>query len=212
MRNTSQISLVAASLAREMVADADRLAHLRVDTLNGVGGAMDFAHFRREGEERYHLLLITPPALRDGRIFLAPWLRSKSSSRDPCELYVGLTRECGTPAYEQSDAPASVAQKKLLERLAPEQIHAEPLAGEPIRSILANTPGNQALSARSKLSLTMAGSPTFRRRPRRFTKSTLRAFAAVNTSSEFRKKHSSSSRTSYPSGEPALASGRRQAG
>jgi phosphoglucomutase len=66
------------------------------------------------------------------------------TGRDPGELYVELTRKFGTPVYERIDAPASVEQKKLLKRLAPEQIHTDQLAGEPIRSTLTNAPGNRA--------------------------------------------------------------------
>jgi phosphoglucomutase len=66
------------------------------------------------------------------------------TGRDPGELYVELTRKFGTPVYERIDAPASVEQKKLLKRLAPGQIHTDQLAGEPIRSILTNAPGNRA--------------------------------------------------------------------
>ncbi|MGO9267122.1 MAG: phosphoglucomutase (alpha-D-glucose-1,6-bisphosphate-dependent) [Candidatus Binataceae bacterium] len=66
------------------------------------------------------------------------------TGRDPGELYVELTRKFGTPVYERIDAPASVEQKKLLKKLAPGQIHTDQLAGEPIRSILTNAPGNRA--------------------------------------------------------------------
>ena len=66
------------------------------------------------------------------------------TGRDPGELYVELTREFGTPIYERIDAPATVEQKKLLKGLAPDQIHTRQLAGEQIRSILTNAPGNRA--------------------------------------------------------------------
>src|ERR1700738_5335050 len=49
-----------------------RLADLRVKALDGIGGVEDFTQVRREGEERYHLLPVAPPALSDGQIFLPP--------------------------------------------------------------------------------------------------------------------------------------------
>ncbi len=66
------------------------------------------------------------------------------SGRDPGELYVELTHKFGAPVYERIDAPATVEQKELLKRLAPDQIHTKDLAGDRIRSILINAPGNRA--------------------------------------------------------------------
>ena len=66
------------------------------------------------------------------------------SGRNPGELYVDLTRKFGVPVYERIDAPATVEQKELLKRLAPDQIHTHELAGDRIRSILTNAPGNGA--------------------------------------------------------------------
>src|SRR5258707_3598509 len=57
---------------RKVAAHPYRLADLRVKALDGIGGVEDFTQVRREGEERYHLLPVAPPALRDGRIFLPP--------------------------------------------------------------------------------------------------------------------------------------------
>ena len=62
--------------------------------------------------------------------------------RDPGALYGELTRELGAPLYERIDAPATIEQKQRLARLSPSQVDAQELAGEPIRSILTNAPGN----------------------------------------------------------------------
>src|SRR5213078_742641 len=56
--------------------------------------------------------------------------------RDPAEVYQELTRELGDPVYDRSDAPATLEQKALLQKLSPESIRASDLAGEPIRDIL----------------------------------------------------------------------------
>ncbi len=62
--------------------------------------------------------------------------------RDPGEIYQELTREMGDPVYERIDAPATTAQKAILEKLSPEDIHAPELAGEKIRQILTTAPGD----------------------------------------------------------------------
>jgi phosphoglucomutase len=64
--------------------------------------------------------------------------------RDPGEIYRELTREFGEPFYERVEAPATPEQKELLERLSPHQVRLTDLAGEKIRSILTNAPGNGA--------------------------------------------------------------------
>jgi phosphoglucomutase len=65
-------------------------------------------------------------------------------SRDPGEIYRELTREFGEPAYERVDAPATLEQKAILERLSPQQVQIENLAGEKIQTILTRAPGNGA--------------------------------------------------------------------
>jgi phosphoglucomutase len=62
--------------------------------------------------------------------------------RDPGALYAEIARELGAPVYERIDAPATLEQKRRLTRLAPSQVHATELAGDPIRAILTNAPGN----------------------------------------------------------------------
>ena len=64
--------------------------------------------------------------------------------RDPGELYQDLTREMGDPVYERIDAAATPAEKAVLGKLAPEQVSAADLAGEPITARLTQAPGNGA--------------------------------------------------------------------
>jgi phosphoglucomutase len=64
--------------------------------------------------------------------------------RDPGEIYRDLTREFGEPLYDRVEAPATPAQKELLERLSPQQVRSTDLAGEKIRTILSHAPGNGA--------------------------------------------------------------------
>ena len=64
--------------------------------------------------------------------------------RAPDELYRELAREFGEPVYDRVEAAATPAQKQLLAKLSPEQIHSAELAGEKIQSILTRAPGNGA--------------------------------------------------------------------
>jgi phosphoglucomutase len=64
--------------------------------------------------------------------------------RDPGEIYRELTREFGEPFYERVEAPATPEQKELLERISPQQVRLTDLAGEKIRTIHTNAPGNGA--------------------------------------------------------------------
>ena len=64
--------------------------------------------------------------------------------RDPGACYDELTGRFGAPVYERIDAPATPEQKRLLAQLAPEQVDAKELAGDPIRAILTTAPGNGA--------------------------------------------------------------------
>jgi phosphoglucomutase len=66
------------------------------------------------------------------------------TGRDPGEHWRGLTQEFGEPAYERIDAPATPEQKAALARLAPQQVRANELAGEPVQRVLATAPGNGA--------------------------------------------------------------------
>ncbi|MEO8049171.1 MAG: phosphoglucomutase (alpha-D-glucose-1,6-bisphosphate-dependent) [Acidobacteriota bacterium] len=64
--------------------------------------------------------------------------------RDPGEIYATLTHEFGESAYDRVEAPATPGQKKILARLSTQQIRSTDLAGEKIRAILTNAPGNGA--------------------------------------------------------------------
>jgi len=66
------------------------------------------------------------------------------TGKDPGELYQGLTREFGEPAFERVDAPATKQQKQILRRLSPEQVRSQELAGGRITQILSQAPGNGA--------------------------------------------------------------------
>ena len=66
------------------------------------------------------------------------------SGRNPAEVYAGLTERFGAPAYRRIDAPATPEQKARLGRLAPADVTASTLAGDPITAILTNAPGNGA--------------------------------------------------------------------
>jgi len=62
--------------------------------------------------------------------------------RDPGEVYRELTRELGDPLYERLEAPATSAEKAVLERLTPEHVQVSELAGEPIQKILTTALGD----------------------------------------------------------------------
>jgi len=66
------------------------------------------------------------------------------TGRSPSQLYTAQTERFGSPAYARIDAPATREQKARLGRLAPEQVTATELAGEPITARLTNAPGNGA--------------------------------------------------------------------
>jgi phosphoglucomutase len=66
------------------------------------------------------------------------------TGRDPGELYRELTREFGDPVYERLDAPADSRQREILKRMAPEDVRASTLAGDPITRKLTRAPGNGA--------------------------------------------------------------------
>jgi len=64
------------------------------------------------------------------------------TGKDPGETYHALTERFGTPVYERIDAPATPAQKAILQGLSPEQVSAAELAGDPIAAMLTKAPGN----------------------------------------------------------------------
>lgn len=67
-----------------------------------------------------------------------------ATGTDPGELYRQLTERYGASAYSRVDAPADAAQKKALAGLRPEDLDVAALAGDPVRSVLARAPGNDA--------------------------------------------------------------------
>jgi phosphoglucomutase len=66
------------------------------------------------------------------------------TGRDPGEHYQDLTAQLGTPYYTRIDSPATPEQKARLGKLAPEDVRAQTLAGEPITARLTRAPGNDA--------------------------------------------------------------------
>ncbi|MDR1851052.1 MAG: phosphoglucomutase (alpha-D-glucose-1,6-bisphosphate-dependent) [Propionibacteriaceae bacterium] len=66
------------------------------------------------------------------------------TGKTPSEHYKELEAKFGASSYARVDAPASREQKAKLAALAPTDVQAKDLAGEPITSILTNAPGNNA--------------------------------------------------------------------
>jgi phosphoglucomutase len=66
------------------------------------------------------------------------------TGKDPGEHYEELTVQFGSPCYTRIDAPATPAQKTVLQRLSPEAVTAGELGGEPIVAKLTRAPGNGA--------------------------------------------------------------------
>ena len=62
----------------------------------------------------------------------------------PSQYYARLTEQYGTPYYRRVDAPATPEQKAVFKQLTAAHITATELAGEPIKSVLLNAPGNDA--------------------------------------------------------------------
>ena len=75
-----------------------------------------------------------------------------STGRDPGELYGTLTEELGNPVYERIDRRATREQKALFKRLTAASVGASELAGDPIRAILTEAPGNGAAIGGLKVS------------------------------------------------------------
>ena len=82
---------------------------------------------------------------KDGIILglLAAEIMAKTG-KDPAQIYQELTRRFGAPVYTRIDAPASAKQRQVLKALAPGDVRAATLAGEPIREKLTHAPGNGA--------------------------------------------------------------------
>ncbi len=66
------------------------------------------------------------------------------TGKSPSELYAELEARHGASSYARVDAPANREQKAKLAKLAPSDVTATELAGEPIVATLTNAPGNGA--------------------------------------------------------------------
>ena len=66
------------------------------------------------------------------------------TGKDPGALAADLARELGDPAYARVDAPASAAQKAVLGKLAPSDVTATSVGGDPVTGVLSHAPGNGA--------------------------------------------------------------------
>lgn len=64
--------------------------------------------------------------------------------RDPGEIYSQLAHELGEPVYDRVEAAASAEERTALRTLSSSQVTHTDLAGEPIRTILTDAPGNGA--------------------------------------------------------------------
>ncbi|BBO88935.1 phosphoglucomutase (alpha-D-glucose-1,6-bisphosphate-dependent) [Desulfosarcina ovata] len=82
---------------------------------------------------------------KDGIIMdlLAAEIMAKTE-RDPGEIYRSLETQFGASVYARIDAPATAAQKAVLEKLSAETITRTEMAGEPIVAKHTRAPGNQA--------------------------------------------------------------------
>ena len=67
-----------------------------------------------------------------------------TTGKSPSQHYDELTARYGDPAYARMDAPATREQKARLGALAPSDVTADSLAGEPITARLTAAPGNGA--------------------------------------------------------------------
>jgi phosphoglucomutase len=82
---------------------------------------------------------------KDGFIpaLLSAEITAKTGS-DPDKLYNELSKEFGEPFYDRIEAKATAEQKEKLKNLSASQIKHKDLAGEKIKNILINAPGNNA--------------------------------------------------------------------
>lgn len=66
------------------------------------------------------------------------------TGRDPGIHYQSLVEQFGDPVYERADVVATPAQKRALERLSPEMVAAQDLAGDKMIAKLTRAPSNDA--------------------------------------------------------------------
>lgn len=138
--SSSMIDRVAARLGR-------RLVEVPVGFKYFVDGLLD-GSFGFGGEESAGASFLRKDGTvwstdKDGFILdlLAAEILATTGS-DPGKHYQALEAEFGKATYERMDAPANVAQKKVLSNLSPEMVEAKELAGEPISARLTRAPGN----------------------------------------------------------------------
>lgn len=140
--SSSMIDRVAARLGR-------RLAEVPVGFKWFVDGLVD-GSFGFGGEESAGASFLRHNGTawttdKDGIILdlLAAEITAKTG-RDPAQHYAELESMFGQPVYERMDAPASPAQKAVLQNLSPEMVAATELAGEAITAKLTHAPANNA--------------------------------------------------------------------
>jgi phosphoglucomutase len=64
------------------------------------------------------------------------------TGKDPGEIYQSLTDEFGKSYFERVEAIAGKEEREIIQNLKPDQVHLTELAGEEIRSIFNEAPGN----------------------------------------------------------------------
>jgi phosphoglucomutase len=64
--------------------------------------------------------------------------------KDPAEVYGELEERFGRSCYLRLDVPAGAAQREALQKLSPEAVKADRLAGEPILGVMTRAPANGA--------------------------------------------------------------------
>jgi phosphoglucomutase len=140
--SSSMIDRVAAHLGR-------RLAEVPVGFKWFVDGLVD-GSFGFGGEESAGASFLRQDGTvwttdKDGIILdlLAAEITAVTGS-DPGVHYRKLTEQFGDPVYERSDVVATPAEKAVLERLSPEMVAAQELAGEKIIATLTCAPYNNA--------------------------------------------------------------------
>jgi phosphoglucomutase len=66
------------------------------------------------------------------------------TGKDPGQIYAELENHFGRPAYKRIDAPASPAQKTVLQNLSADMVTTSELAGDPIITKMTHAPANHA--------------------------------------------------------------------
>lgn len=143
-------TLVSSSLIDRVAADLGRkLVEVPVGFKWFVDGLLD-GSFGFGGEESAGASFVrldgtTWTTDKDGILLdlLAAEITAKTG-RDPGEHYRRLVERHGEPVYARIDAPASPEQKSVLKKLAPENVTASSLAGDPITQIATRAAGNNA--------------------------------------------------------------------